>query len=196
MSQLTLKRLQGSEIIPYLLELANLRITVFRDYPYLYMGNLEYEKKYLTTYSNCQDFVLILVFDQNKIVGASTALPLKNEPEHAQKPFRDAHININDIFYLGESVLLREYRGQKIYPKLFAEREAAAKEQGYKITAFCAVERELNHPRRPKDWKPLDSYWERMGYHKHPELKAYYTWKEIDEEIETPKPMMFWLKTL
>ncbi len=33
------KRLSGSQIAPYIDELAQLRITVFREFPYLYDGD-------------------------------------------------------------------------------------------------------------------------------------------------------------
>ena len=41
------RSLTGDEIKPVLPELARLRITVFRDWPYLYDGTLEYEEGYL-----------------------------------------------------------------------------------------------------------------------------------------------------
>jgi hypothetical protein len=59
-----------------------------------------------------------------------------------------------------------------------------------------AVERPDDHPRRPPDHVPLDAFWQRRGYTKHPELLATYRWKDLDEPRETPKPMTFWLKRL
>jgi hypothetical protein len=34
-------------------DLAQLRITVFREFPYLYDGDLAYEQNYLRTYLDC-----------------------------------------------------------------------------------------------------------------------------------------------
>ena len=42
-------------------ELAALRIEVFRDFPYLYEGSLEYEKEYLNTYSQSADSMIFSV---------------------------------------------------------------------------------------------------------------------------------------
>ncbi len=42
--------LQKEELAACIDDLADLRISVFREYPYLYDGNLEYEKKYLKQY--------------------------------------------------------------------------------------------------------------------------------------------------
>lgn len=196
MGSLQIKRLAGPDIQPYIFDLAALRIKIFHDYPYLYQGNLEYEKKYLKTYLDCPNSVLVLVFDDDKIVGASTAIPLKNETEQAKAPFLSTNLDINKIFFLGESLLLHDYRGQKMGHRFFSEREAAAREQGYSMTAFWAVERPSNHPKKPNDWIPLDTFWGKLGYVKHPEIKGFIDWKEIGEDEETPKPMMFWLKQL
>ena len=40
---ISVKRFSGTEAQPYLPDLARLRIEVFREFPYLYDGNLDYE---------------------------------------------------------------------------------------------------------------------------------------------------------
>jgi GNAT superfamily N-acetyltransferase len=195
-SPLRIIRLKGQEIVPYISELAALRIKIFHGYPYLYEGDLEYEKKYLKTYTDCSDVILVLVFDQNRIVGASTALPLKFETSNVIEPFQQHSYDVNSIFCFGESILLPEYRGQQVGKQFFAERENAACEQGYRIATFFEVIRPANDPRRPSDWHPLNPFWEKQGYKKHPELTSFYSWKEIGEAEETPKPIVFWLKQL
>ena len=47
---LDVKSITGEEIHSILPDLARLRIIVFRDWPYLYDGTLEYEEKYLKTF--------------------------------------------------------------------------------------------------------------------------------------------------
>ena len=196
MHALRIQRFAGDAIKPYITDLAALRIKVFHDYPYLYAGNLAYEETYLKTYTDCAASVLIAVFADNKMVGASTAIPMQHEMNAIKAPFISADYDLNKIFYLGESVLLPEYRGQKVYPQFFTEREAAAREQGFPVTAFCAVEREPQHPSRPAQYRPLDEIWKKAGYTKHPELTAYFSWPEIGATEETTKPLTFWLKTL
>lgn len=196
MTTLNIKRFAGPDIQTYIPVLAALRIQVFHDYPYLYEDENSplYEEKYLATYTQCTDSVLILVFDEEKVVGASTAMPLKDEMEVIKAPFLSSDYDLNSIFYCGESVLLPAYRGQKIGQTFFAEREQAAREKGYQTMAFCAVERPEHHPKRPKNWHPLDTFWQKLGYEKHPELKAFLSWKEIGDNQESVKPMTFWLK--
>lgn len=165
-SQFKLVKVKGKEILPYIEALSKLRIEIFKEFPYLYIGDMEYEKKYLNTYSTCPESFAALVLDNEQVVGATTAIPLKFETEECQKPFIDNSMNINEIFYLGESVLLQSHRGLGIYKTFFEARETAACEYGCKITTFCAVERPWDHPRRPKDYVPLDEVWQHFGYQK------------------------------
>lgn len=196
MSGLTIQRFKGEQAFTYIDKLAELRIKVFKEYPYLYDGKLEYEKKYLSTYTNCPESILVIVKDKEEVVGVSSAIPLEFETSECQQPFIDSQLPINSIFYFGESVLLPQYRGTGVYRSFFHERENAARNYGSHMAAFCAVERDENDPRRPNDYTTLATIWQHFGYKQHPELRAYYEWKEIDSDKSTRKPMIFWTKDL
>jgi len=190
-----IERRSGVDLIPYIADLARLRIQVFRDFPYLYDGDLGYEKKYLQTYIDKPDSVIVLALDGEQVVGASTALPMRDETLELQKPFIEHGYDLDDVFYCSESVLDKNYRGMGIGVRFFEEREAHADALGgFKFITFCCVERPPDHPRRPADYVPLDAFWNKRGYFKHPELHTEYVWKDLDETEETPKPMTFWLK--
>jgi GNAT superfamily N-acetyltransferase len=194
---LTLKRLSGEELVRYLPELAQLRIQVFRDFPYLYDGDLAYEEHYLQTYIQAPASVIVLAFDGDKVVGASTGIPLKYETDEVKQPFINARYDIDKVFYCGESVLISAYRGQGAGVAFFEHREAHAREiGGFDYSCFCGVQRPDNHPARPADFVPLDKFWRKRGYEKHPELNTTFSWKELDEINESPKPMTFWMKNL
>ena len=191
------ERKSGVALTPYIPELARLRIEVFRDFPYLYDGTLEYEQKYLQTYIDHPDSVIVLAFDDDEgsIVGASTALPMRDETAELQRPFLDNGYNIEQVFYCSESVLNKAYRGLGLGVRFFEEREAHAQTLGgFRHLTFCCVERPVDHPRRPAGYVPLDKFWNKRGYFKHPELRTTYLWKDLDDDIETEKPMTFWLK--
>lgn len=189
------ERLSGAALHQYIPELARLRIEVFHDFPYLYAGDIDYEKKYLQTYIDCPDSVIVIAFDGDKVVGASTAIPMKYETEELKRPFIEHQYNLDDVFYCSESVLNKNYRGFGIGVRFFEEREAHAQDLGgFKHITFCCVERPADHPRRPADYVPLDKFWNKRGYFKHPELITRYSWKDLDDTVETPKPMTFWLK--
>lgn len=132
--------------------------------------------------------------DGGRIVGASTCLPLAAETDAVKKPFLDAGIDISRVFYFGESVLEKAYRGQGIGVAFFQAREAQA--AGYATTAFCAVIRPPDHKLRPKDYVPLDEFWRRRGYRPRPELVCSMSWRDIGESAETPKRLQFWTKDL
>lgn len=196
LQELTVRCVQGSELRHYIDDLAKLRIAIFQEYPYLYHGKIAYEIEYLKTYINSKESIMVLAFDQAAVVGASTAIPLEFETQEVQKPFREYEFPMQKIFYLGESVLLPQYRGHKIYRQFFQQREAAARKYGSRITAFCAVERALNDPRRPPHFQDLTQVWQHFGYTKNLKLKTYFEWQEIGEVEKSAKPMIFWLKTL
>lgn len=202
---LKITRVCGADLDNAIPDLAALRIRVFRDYPYLYDGDADYEAKYLATYAKARGSVVVLVRDGERIVGASTALPLVEETDEVQAPFTAAGYDPARVFYLGESVLLPEYRGHGIGVRFFDEREdharvlAADPASGFgpfDWLTFCAVERAADHPRRPPGYVPLDRFWQHRGYSRHPELRTTFSWQEIGETAETPKPMVFWLKPI
>lgn len=178
-------------------DLARLRITVFREFPYLYDGSLDYEEKYLQTYLDCAESVVVLALDGGQVVGASTGLPLEYETEEFKRPFAAAGLAPSSIFYCGESILLPAYRGRGLYKQFFGGREAHARRLGrFARMVLCAVERPLDHPRRPPGYQPLDAIWQRFGYVKRPDLVTTFDWKELDEDSASPKRMVFWEKLL
>jgi GNAT superfamily N-acetyltransferase len=197
MANIRIERYSGTALIPFIPELARLRIEVFRDFPYLYDGDLAYEEKYLQTYINNPDSVIVLALDDDKVVGASTALPMRDETPELQLPFLENGYDLNEVFYCSESVLNKNYRGLGIGVRFFEQREAHAQDLGgFKHITFCCVERPIDHPRRPANHVPLDAFWNKRGYFKHPELHTTYLWKDLDdaEGTESAKPMTFWLK--
>ena len=185
---------QGPALEPYIDGLGRLRIAVFREYPYLYDGSLEYEREYLTSYLKSPRSFVALVLDEGQVVGASTCVPMSDEGPEFQAAFVKAGYDIETICYFGESILLPEYRGQGLGTEFFLRREAHAQRLGSKLTTFCAVDRPAHHPLRPAGYHPLDGFWNKQGYTKHPELQATFVWKEIGEAAESPKTLTFWLK--
>ncbi len=193
-SDLIFHELSGSALEPWLDGLGQLRIAVFREYPYLYDGKLEGEREYLRTYVDSADSLVVLVTEHDQVVGATTCLPMRDEGPEFQEPFIKNGYDIGEVCYFGESILLPSFRGRGIGKDFFKRRETHAQRLGFRYTAFCAVDRESAHPLCPKEYRPLDEFWKSQGYVKHPELQATFVWKEIGEETESPKTLTFWLK--
>lgn len=194
---LRIATMTGEDLETYLPALARLRIRVFREFPYLYDGDDAYEARYLRRYVEAPGGVIVVVLDGDEVVGASTALPLAYADPAFQRPFVEHGYQPDEVFYFGESVLLPHYRGRGLGVRFFIEREAHTRRIGdYAWAAFCAVDRPPDHPLRPTGYVPLDAFWRKRGYARHPELTTTFRWKEIGAEEESDKLMTFWLKSL
>lgn len=193
---LTVTSFSGREARPFLDDLAQLRIRVFAEWPYLYQGSLEYEHRYVRTFFKAKNSVLVLARDGERVVGASTGLPLVSETADIKKPFHARGLDLRNYFYFSESVLLPEYRGQGLGVRFFEHREAWAREKNFPWACFCGIVRPEDHPRRPKDHVPLDAFWRRRGFEKMEDMVCYISWQDWDEEAESPKPLAFWAKSL
>ena len=157
-SPVSIRRLTGDALHASLDALADLRITVFRDFPYLYDGDRDYERGYLDAYVQSARSVVVGAFDGEKLIGAATAAPMRDHAEDFAAPFEQRGMDIDRIYYFGESVLLPGYRGHGVGHAFFDEREAAAREHGFPMSCFCAVIRPPDHPARPANYSPLDPF--------------------------------------
>ena len=191
--------LRGAEVAPYLDDAARLRIAVFADWPYLYRGDIGYERDYLAAYAASADSVFVLALAGERVVGVSTGLPLADDAAAFSEPFRAAGIAPERVFYFGESVLLPAWRGRGIGHAFFDGREAHARALGrFRWTAFCAVDRAGDDPRRPPDYRPNDAFWRKRGYARRPGMTMWLDWNEagVGEVAiaEVRHPLTFWLR--
>ena len=82
--------LSGTAFDAAISALAELRIKVFRAWPYLYDGDLAYEERYLARFRRAERAFLAAAFDGDAIVGAATAAPLAGEAAEFREPFEQA----------------------------------------------------------------------------------------------------------
>lgn len=196
MTRLKYDILRGDAVDAALDALAALRIEVFREWPYLYDGDLDYERRYMASYRDSRDAILVAALDGDRIVGAATGTPIEDHAEEFGAAIRDAGLRAEDIFYCAESVLLPDHRGQGAGHAFFDAREDHARALGRKMSLFCAVVRPEAHPLRNPAYRPLDAFWRRRGYDRIEGLTAEYSWRDIGTGEETMKPMQFWGKEL
>ncbi|KGM49302.1 N-acetyltransferase [Pseudooceanicola atlanticus] len=187
--------LTGDALETALDDLARLRIEVFRDWPYLYDGDVEYERKYLSGYTH-PTAIVVAAFDGPRIVGASTGMGLEVSDEDFATAFADRPEALSDIFYCAESVLLSDYRGHGLGHAFFDAREAHARELGRRYSAFCGVVRPEDHPMRPAAARSLEPFWRGRGYAPLPGVIAHFNWRDVGEADETAHPLQFWMRTL
>ena len=192
---LALRSYVGPAIAPHVDALARLRIEVFRDFPYLYDGDLDYERRYLAGYAQ-GDTILVAAFDGDTMVGASTGMPLSDHADDFASAFDGSGIDLSSAFYCAESVLLSPFRGQGAYAGFFTHRERHARALGFTYATFCGVIRPDIHSLRPAGYQPLDPVWRRFGYAPLDGVVAHFRWRDIGEDAETGKPLQFWIKRL
>ena len=196
MTDVALRRLTGDGLEAALDDLARLRIAVFRDWPYLYDGDFDYERNYLATYADSEEAVIIGAYDGDRLVGAATAAPLADHFDAFSAPFLRAGLTPERFFYFGESVLLKPYRGRGIGVGFFEAREAVARAAGFDRIVFCGVVRPDDHSARPDDYVPLDAFWRNRGYRPMDGIVCEFPWRDIGDTEQTNKPMQFWIKVL
>jgi GNAT superfamily N-acetyltransferase len=188
--------LSGAELAEALPALARLRIEVFRAFPYLYDGTLDYEANYLSTFAQSRDAVIVVASDGGEIVGCATGSALDTNHAELIAPLAAAGIDLGSTFYCGESVLLPAYRGRGIGHAFFDQREAHARAHGYARACFCAVARPEEHPLKPQGYSPLDAFWRARGYAPLPGAVARFGWTDVGEAGPSDKPMQFWMRDL
>lgn len=213
---LSYRVLRGREVEAVLEDVARLRVTVFREWPYLYDGDMAYERRYLADYA-AEGAVIVVAQTGERVVGAATAMPILQHADQFGSAFVGSGIDLSEVFYCAESVLLSEYRGRGAGRVFFEHREDEARRQGFIYAAFCAVRREVinprvedvnpkstvdnpqdaaNFPQPPEGYTPLDRFWKRLGYRPLDGVLARFSWRDIGAEQETEKELQFWLKKL
>ena len=194
--EIDVRPLAGPDLEAALDQVAQLRITVFRDWPYLYDGTLDYERQYLDSYRDNTGALLVGAFYEGRLIGASTSTPMEDHAPEFAAPFRALGIPLEKILYGAESVLLRPYRGMGLGHRFIDLREAHARALGRTHVAFCSVIRPEDHPARPGAYRSNDAFWRGRGYDTLPGVVARFSWKDLGDGEETEKPLQFWMRHL
>lgn len=193
---LTVRALTGPALDAALDDVARLRIEVFRDWPYLYDGSLDYERAYLQTYRDSPGALLVGAFDGARLVGASTSTPMEDHAAEFAAPLAAVGIPLGRILYGAESVLLPPYRGIGIGHRFIDLREDHARRLGRSHVAFCSVQRPADHPARPETFRTNDAFWMGRGYRPLPGVIATFAWRDVGAAGESAKPLQFWMRQI
>jgi GNAT superfamily N-acetyltransferase len=191
-----LRALTGTALDAALDDVAALRIAVFRDWPYLYDGSLEYERGYLQSYRSGTGAIVVGAFDGKALVGAATGTPMEDHAAAFSAAFATIDLPLNQIFYCAESVLLPQYRGQGLGHGFFDLREAHARALGRSHIAFCSVIRPDDHPLRPLDARSNDRFWRGRGYAPLPGVVAEFDWLDLGQTSPSRHLLQFWMRSL
>ena len=188
--------LTGPALVKALPDVARLRIGVFRDFPYLYDGNLAYEANYLQTYRDSPQAIIVGASHNNQLVGVSTGTPLLESADDFSNALKGTGIDLREVFYCAESVLLPQYRGRGLGHRFFEVREAHARAHGFRYCCFCSVIRPADHPARPAGYRPLDPFWRARGYAPLPGAVARFDWTDLGDTKPSTKSLQVWIRAL
>jgi GNAT superfamily N-acetyltransferase len=185
----------GRDTIPLLPELARLCTVVFREWPHLYDGDGLYDQAHLRALAESPRSALIIAYDGDVAVGASTCLPLEDATEDVRAPFQERGWKLSRWFYFAESVLLPAYRGRGA-SKVFL----STKEQHVRTVSccdricFCTMLGSESYPSSHAGTNPLDAFWRRQGYKPCPGLRCTMSWRKIGESADSDISLLFWVK--
>lgn len=188
--------LPRDEIAERLDDLATLRMAVFHDWPYLYDGDRDYERRYLRPYADSPRAIVIGAFDGGALVGASTGTPMSDHEEGVADAIRRADLPQSSVFYFAESVLLPAFHGRGLGHRFFDLREKHALRHGFRYAVFASVVRPTDHPRRPRLARDLAPFWLKRGYRRLDDAVARMSWRDIGDSEETTKELSIWLRDL
>ena len=173
-----------------------LRLKVLREWPGLYAGDEAHALQALAPCVASWRSVAVLVFDGAELVGASTGLPLADEHQAIRGPFQAGGIDPARVFLFRDSVLLPAWRGRGLGHRFFDERESHARGLGgFDHTAFLAVDRPADHPRRPPFGRDREAFWRKRGYAPCEAVKVSMPWPESGEG-EVMHTLTAWLRPL
>lgn len=192
----TLQILTDREIAASLPAVAELRLAIFREYPYLYAGDAASEQKYLAVYADAADACLVTVSAGGRVVGAATGIPHSLETVELVNPFAASGYEVADCYYIGELLFAPAYRNRGLGSRVLKLLEERVRSLGrYRYLSCVTVVRPAGHPLCPADYLPIDRFLARTGFKALPGVCTSFTWSELDG-VSRDHGMQFWLKEL
>jgi len=176
--------LKGKEIEPYLPQIIDLHLTVFKEPPYLYEGTREEYAPWMQIYADSKDGIACLLFDGKELVGAATGLPLKEMPGEWLKNFKGP---LERIFYLGEEVILEKYRRKHLGAQLYDQFEKMIP-PFFDTISFARIQ----EPIEP----PLNFILRERGFLEHKDRDVELLWRDARSKEIVPHKLIYWTKQL
>ncbi len=195
---MSIKTFRGESIGPFLEDITDLCLTIYKEYPYCYEGTKEEYFPFIEYYAQSDHGIACLLFDSNRPVGVAIGMPMSEMREKYKAPFTDArsYENFNEIFYLGEFLLLKDYRGRGWGKKIYLEFEYAVDEtENFKKMCFCKIDESNQTNLKPENYKPLDKFWKKKGFNKCDDITVIVNWKNVGELDDSPHKLVYWLKS-
>ena len=156
--------------------IATLRLMVFSEYPYCYQGSFEDEQKHFGQYTCHEDRSLAVLFEKNQIIGLSTRIPAASALPllgRAVPELERRGVNIEQHYYVIESMIKQAFRGKKRGQLLYQEHEVFIRRRGYQTNCLLTLATESTITSVEK--KPFTSLWHWLGF-KKTAIQTSFTW--------------------
>lgn len=189
----------NKDIEKYIDLIAQWRIEYFREFPYLYQGNLDYERKYLRHYALDPKATVIVARHQNEILAAVTGIPLSSETSIiADLKHLHKDVSLDEYYYLGEIIIPPRFRRIGLMRSLCEKQELIVKEWGFSKMCLLTVDREKDHPLAPANYKSSDDKFAHLGYHKtNMTIELHWSTIQADDSVKDKEnPLVMWVKSL
>ena len=198
---ITFEILYGADMSQATALVSQFRIEHFKTYPYLYVGNMDYEAEYIAGFAGDPKSMLVLAKHEGQVVAVSTAMPLVTPADilrDTEKAFKSADRDPKDFYYFGEVIVHPDFRKKGLTRAIYAAQELAAKDMGFSGVCFLTVERDEKDPRKPEGYVSSDVVFRALGYAKLP-ITINYHWPTIglDGTVrDIDNPLSFWYRKL
>lgn len=156
------------ETKPYLRLLSQMRLNEYKEFPYLYVGDME-EDFANTNYFTFAEGILVIAFQGEMVAGMYSGMPMRTPSSF----LRDCSlrlaaqgVDISKCFYASDLIVNPPFKKQGIGVQLLKRFFQEVKEMGYNTMMGVTALRPPDHPLRPKNYFDSDLIWEKYGYQK------------------------------
>lgn len=184
-----------AELIPFI---AEQRLAIFKEYPYLYQGNYEGEYMYLAWFASLPHSAVAVAYQNSQPIGFFTGTAFADFAPHFQgsfELFENAGLDPAIYYYLSEAIVLPEYRNKSLCRHMTQALEQYARARGFSAGCFTCEQHE-HHPLKPAGYKELGPLFAKLGYRKT-ELTIFFAWDtiQLDGSIKAAShPLTYWVR--
>jgi hypothetical protein len=194
-SGLRVEMVSGADMQPYLERIVEYRLKYFKEFPYLYQGNVEEEVEFVEQYIKSSTARVLVLKDQcGNFGGFATGISVM-ESSHADK----LGVIINqpeNVYYIGEMIFDELFRGKDGFRQCLSYFQNI-KEMGYKKVCFITVQRDGKYP-RPINYHDHEGAWGVTGFEKY-EQTITISWPVIQvggDSVAQENILNIWIKKL
>lgn len=142
---------RSKHVAPYLPHLGELRATLFKEWPYLYVcQDTTLESGYLASYAESPDALLVVAYDGDVVIAIAAGIPLK-DVHLGDMLVEKLEAPVEQYYYIADVVVAQAYQsdGVGIRVAKMLDVEMLALGERYSHHCFMTISRPDDHPLRP-----------------------------------------------